>query len=97
MDDLTLERIAKIRADIAEHASDESYWDAREELLNAAERGLTQDRKAAAFDRLAAINELGIQTFGDAKFVYDYSGESSHGPTLLEAIEQLPEVNHESK
>lgn len=41
MADLTLERIEKIRADIYQNASDESYWDAREELLDAAERGLT--------------------------------------------------------
>lgn len=59
MDELTLERIAKIRADITENASDESYWDARAELLDAAERGLLADRKAAAFDRLSAIMARG--------------------------------------
>jgi len=98
MAELTLERIAKIRADIYQNASDESYWDARAELLDAAERGLTQDRKAAAFDRLAEAMkrcDWEVRTLHDCIEVSTYC-ERYQAPTLLEAIEALP-TNGEPK
>ena len=101
MAELTLERIAELRegveCDLVNGWNTSLAADIVLSLLDAAERGLTQDRKAAAFDRLAAINELDIQTFGETKFIYDHGGASADGPTLLEAVEALPQTNGEPK
>ena len=108
MADLTLERIAELRThmelldqDVFECGSEFAMvtLDSRKlkQLLDAAERGLTSDRKAAAFDRLAALGEFSASEVDGEIVIHFAPCNLFHAPTLLEAIEALPQTNGEPK
>lgn len=108
MADLTLERIAELRRLKAERERDPTFASLadladglladQDSLLDAAERGLTNDRKAAAFDALVAFaveaNKRGDWVEVDFNGIHfainESNGDSDFmASTLLEAVEQL--------
>lgn len=110
MADLTLERIAELRA-MHEKVRSSGWADAikamaewslqlrmsSDALLDAAERGLTGDRKAAAFDALDAMIASGRVTLKRPIYnrdlrIVDYSGSRVlvyHVDNLMDGIEQI--------
>lgn len=109
MADLTLERIAELRAchdkvrsfhgthDLGGLAAAMHEWSRQlqmssDALLDAAERGLTRDRKAAAFDALAEWAPEGMEAKPrklGIRIEIPYHEVESHGANLLEAVEAM--------
>ena len=54
-------------------------------------------RKAAAFDRLAALGEFSASEVDGEIVIHFAPCNLFHAPTLLEAIEALPQTNGEPK
>ncbi len=112
MAELTLQRIAELRGIATVCVEEGEHWSIGPaellRLLDAAERGLLADRKAAAFDRLAAMVSkvpswisIDKTALGFEAVLYRYDEDERSGdaiaPTLLEAIEALPQTNGEPK
>ncbi len=94
MAEFTLDEIARAREQLEKHPDSVASGDTLKALLDAAERGLTNDRKAKAFDALAAMyrkSDIQIEAFGKNNEEVDVwaSGETGRAPSLLEAVEAL--------